>query len=316
MNNNTRGTILITDSLFISAKHEKVIQQAKFDIHRIDNPKLTEDELCNAIKGKIGYILGGVEIVTKRVIEHADKLKAIAFTGAGYSEFIPAYKDATRKGILISNAPGGNADAAAEYAVTLMLMMTRNVINIGRTGNKIFQTTTSLKDKTVGLIGLGKIGLLVANMLRSIGVRDILYYSKHRKYHIESGLGLKFVSKEDLLKRSQIISLHVSKEAGDGFISESDLKLITKDSILVNIAYPEAVDLSALRNYLKEEKFSCAFDRPPAEDFSEIPAHIFFYSNAQTAYNTVEAIETVSEMATCSLLNLLTKSDDAFCINK
>lgn len=308
--------ILVTDSLFISPRHEKQIRSAGFEIERVDNPKLSEEELCAAIKGKVGYVLGGVEIVTKKVIESADKLKAISFTGSGYSEFIPAYKEATKKGILISNAPGGNADAVAEYSVALMLMMSREVLNLGRTGNSSFQTTTSLKDKTVGLIGLGKIGLLVAKYLKGIGVEDILYYSLHRKFHLERGFGLKFASKEDLFSRSQIISIHVSKDAGEEFVNGNDLKLMPHGAILINAAFPEAVDLRALQRYIKEGRLRAAFDKKPDLDLSEFPPSDFFYSNSQTGFNTSSAIETVSDMTTRSIINLLSKGDDVFCVNK
>jgi len=311
-----KKSILITDSLFILTKHEKLIKNAGFEIERIDNPKLTEDELCTAIKGKVGYILGGIEIVTNKVIENADKLKAIVFTGTGYTEFITAHKEATEKGILISNAPGGNADAVAEYTISLMMMMNRELLNLGRTGKSNFKTTTSLKDKTIGIIGLGKIGLFVANILRNLGIRDIIYFSQHRKFHYESGLGIKFVTKDDLLSRSDIVSIHISKEAGDKFITSKELNLMKNDSILINTAFPEAVDLKELNKLLKSGKIRAAFDKQPLTNFSDIPDSNFFYSNAQTGFNTTDAIETVSEMATRSIINLLTKHDDAFCVNQ
>ena len=85
---------------------------------------------------------------------------------------------------------------------------------------------------------------------------------------------------------------------------------------MINAAFPEAVDLKELHRLLKAEKIKAAFDKPPHEDFSDIPPHHFFYSNSQTGYNTEEAIETVSDMATRSIINLLTKQNDAFCVNK
>ena len=240
----SKKTVLITDSLFIGKEHEKRIKKAGFEIERIDNPKLSEDELCKAVKGKVGYILGGVENVTEKVINSADELKAISFTGSGYSEFISGHKTATKNGILISNAPGGNADAVAEYTLALILMMNRELLNLGRIGEKSFKTTKSLKGKTIGIIGLGKIGLLVCKYLKSIGVDDILYNSKNRKYHFESGLNLESVSKGDLMNRCDIISIHCSKDAGDEFINKNDLQLMRKNSILINTAFPEAVDLN------------------------------------------------------------------------
>ena len=73
--------LLITDSLFIFPEHEKRLQDAGFEITRLDNPEATEAELIEAIKGKDAYILGGIEKVTAPVIAAADQLKIIALTG-------------------------------------------------------------------------------------------------------------------------------------------------------------------------------------------------------------------------------------------
>ena len=308
--------ILITDSLFIGKEHEERILKAGFEIERIDNPKLSEDELCNAIKGKTGYILGGVENVSEKVIDSADVLKAICFTGSGYTEFITGYRKAKEKGILISNAPGGNADAVAEYTLTLILMMNREVLSLGRIGDNTFKTTKSLKGKTVGIIGLGKIGLLVCKYLKALGVNNVLYYSDHRKYHLESGFDFEFVSKEDLMNRSDIISIHCSKEAGNNFINKNDLQLMRKNAILINSSFPEIIDLKEMYQLLKKEQIFVAFDKAPEGEIPSFPSHRFYYSNAQTGFNTEEAIKTVSNMATQSIINLLTKEEDIFRVNK
>ncbi len=72
-----KGTILITDSLFIFKEHEQALVNAGYKIERLDKPAATEEELIEAIKGKVGYILGGIEKVTDKVIEAADKLRVI-----------------------------------------------------------------------------------------------------------------------------------------------------------------------------------------------------------------------------------------------
>lgn len=78
------GKILITDTLFIFDTHLKQLELAGYEIERLSKPDATEDELCQAVKGKVGYILGGIEKITGKVIESADKLKVIVFTGSGY----------------------------------------------------------------------------------------------------------------------------------------------------------------------------------------------------------------------------------------
>ena len=83
------GKILVTDSLFIFPKHEQQLKDAGYEVVRLDKPEASEDELCEAVKGTVGYILGGVEKVTDKVIEAADNLRAIVFSGIGYKGFIP-----------------------------------------------------------------------------------------------------------------------------------------------------------------------------------------------------------------------------------
>src|SRR5436190_9375955 len=128
--------ILVTDSLFIFDEHVKKLEAAGYEVERLNKPKATEDELCKAVKGKVGYILGGIEKITDKVIESADELKVIAFTGADWQGFMPGWRAATKKGIKIINAPGANAFAVAEFALAVSLAMQRNLFELGRTGEK------------------------------------------------------------------------------------------------------------------------------------------------------------------------------------
>lgn len=307
--------ILVTDSLFVSPEHEKLLRNEGFTITRIPKPDPNEEELVSAVKGKSGYILGGIERITTKVLKAADRLEAIAFTGAGYKEFIPAHEEATRNGILIANAPGGNSAAVAEYTITLMMAMTRNVFELGRTGKKAFQTTESLKDLSVGIIGLGNIGLLVATQLRALGVEQVRYYSRRRKYHLEAGLGLVYCELEDLLRKSDIVTIHASKDAGHHLVGPDELKLMRNGSLLLNCAYPEAVDLKALLKELQAERLRTAFDSRLPEAFAKFPVGRVFFSNAQTAFNTGSAVRVTSDMVTRSLINLLKTGDDLFLVN-
>src|SRR4051812_30727160 len=119
--------ILITDSLFIFKQHEERLKAAGYEIERLDKPMATEEELIAAIKGKTGYILGGIEKVTDKVIAAADQLNAIVFTGSDWKAFITGYQSATDKHISIANTPGANSYAVGEYAITLMFAMIRNI---------------------------------------------------------------------------------------------------------------------------------------------------------------------------------------------
>jgi len=310
------GKILVTDSLFIHDKHIDQLKQHGHKTIRLDKVKATEKELINAISDVDGYILGGIEEVSENVIGAAKKLKAIVFTGSGYKEFIPGHKLAAEKGIAIANAPGGNASSVAEYTICMMMAMARKIFSLGRAGEDSFQTTSTFSGKSIGIVGLGNIGILVAKQLKELGVKEVLYYSPRRKYHYESGFGIKYASLEEVFRTSDIVSLHASKDAGAGYVNNDLLSLMKKGAILVNASYPDAVDEDALISKLKEEKISAIYDAPPkSEDFSSIPTSHWYCSNAQTAFNTFEALDTVSSMSVRSIINLLDSGNDLFKVN-
>src|ERR1700710_62447 len=149
---NMSKEVLVTDSLFVYPEHEALLAKNGYSVFRLDKPKATEAELCDAIKGKVGYILGGVESVTARVVDAADTLKVIAFTGSGFSEFIPGHATATAKGIAITAAVGGNANSVAEYTLALILMMTRRIPLLSVRGGSSFLVGDEFQDLTVGVV--------------------------------------------------------------------------------------------------------------------------------------------------------------------
>src|SRR5207253_4089884 len=124
--------------------------------------------------------------------------------------FIPGHELATKKKIAIANTPGANAYAVAEYTITLILVMLRRILELGVTGDKTFMTTSSLADTNIGIVGLGKIGEQVARMLKGLGANNIYYWNRTRKPVVEKELSLQYLELEDLFKKTQIITNHVS----------------------------------------------------------------------------------------------------------
>ena len=302
-----KGKILITDSLFIFPEHEKLLRDAGYEIERLDKPEATEEELVEHIPGKVGYILG-IEKVTDKVIDSADSLKAIVFTGSDALSFIPAYDKAAKRGISIATTPGANSYAVAEYTVALMLAMTRNLFELGRTGEKKFETTRSLNELTVGIVGMGHIGIRVARMLSGLGVKKLLYTNRTRKKEVEEKMGLEFVTLDELLSESDIVSLHVSKTVGDGFIGKEQLAKMKNGALLVNCGFMGGVDRKALLPELAAGRLRAAEDGPADPVFSNLPLSVWYCSNAHTAYNTVEANKTASDMAVQKLLSIFDRA--------
>jgi phosphoglycerate dehydrogenase-like enzyme len=308
-------TILITDSLFIFAEHEKMLKDAGYEIERLDKPHATEEELVQEVKGKVGYILGGIEQITDKVIDAADELKAIAFTGADWRYFVPGHERATQRGIAIASTPGANRFAVSEYTVALILGMTRNIFELGRTGVKKFQTTNSIQGATVGIIGMGNIGSQVVRILHTMGPKEILYYSREQKPEVEKETGAKFVDLDTLLTQSDIVSLHASKEIGLGFIGKEQLSKMKDGALLINCGFTEGINKDALFEELKSGRLRAAQDDPADERFNSLPLSVWFCSNGHTAYNTHQANKTASDMATQSLLNLLSTGKDQYKVN-
>ncbi len=310
-----KNKILITDTLFIFPEHEQILLSAGFEIDRLDKPNATEEELVERVQGKIGYILGGMERITDKVIEAADELRVIAFTGSDARALIPAFDAATKKGIAISSTPAANSYAVAEYTLALILAMTRNIFELGRTGSRKFQTTHSLNELIVGIIGMGNIGTRVARAIKHLGAKEILYSSRTRKPEMEKELGFRYLSQEELLVQSDIVTLHVSKDAGDGFIGKKELGLMKNGALLVNCGFIGGIEKEALFEELKSGRLRAAQDEPMDERFNVLPLANWYCSNSHTAYNTYEANKTASDMAIKSLLNLLSTGKDQFRLN-
>lgn len=91
--------ILVTDSLFVKQKHIKMLEDAGFEVERLDKPNAPDEEIRAALKGKVGYLQGGIEKISEATIDAADELKAIVFTGTSWKSFIPAHEHVTKKAL-------------------------------------------------------------------------------------------------------------------------------------------------------------------------------------------------------------------------
>lgn len=304
--------ILVTDTLFIFDEHVEKLEEAGYEVVRLAKPDASEEELCEAIKGKVGYILGGIEKVTAKVIESADELKAIVFTGTGYKGFIPGWEYASKKVIAIANAPYANAHAVAEWLVASALAMTRNLFELGRTGNIKFQTTASLSELNVGIVGLGHVGQEAAKMFAGLGVTNISYWSRSQK-----NAQYKFTKElSELFSTNDVICVCVADEAGKGFIGELQLKLMKDNALIVSITHGGVIDEDVLLNHLKSGHIRAALDfNPENDEFLKLGLGVYYCSNESTAFNTKENLKITSDMATDSMINLLKTGKDKHRVN-
>lgn len=209
---------------------------------------------------------------------HAPKLKLVQTLSAGYNTYD---LDAARAaGVPICNNGGANATAVAEHALMLMLAVSRKLIWVhegvvsGRWRGNDFNSAKlyELEDKTLGIVGLGNIGKKVARRAKAFDMRVIYYDTNRLTADQEDALGIRFALFPELLKTSDVVSLHVPLDLSThNLIGERELSLMKKTAILINTCRGPVVDEVALYKALRDEVIMAAgldvmVEEPPKPD--------------------------------------------------
>ena len=219
------------------------------------------NELLPAIAQADAILVRSATKVDDEAITAAKNLKVIARAGVGLDNIdIPA---ATSAGILVVNAPTSNIVSAAELAVGLLLASARNIVpaNLALKNGKWARSKYSgseLQDKTVGIIGMGKIGLLVAKRLAGFDMKFVAY-DPYVKQAPKDGPEIKMVEFDELLKVSDFITIHIPKTAETvGLIGEEALKKVKPTVHIINAARGGVLDEVALHKAISEGRVSGA----------------------------------------------------------
>ena len=209
----------------------------------------TPEELAEAIKGFDGLIIRSQTKVTAEILERADRLKVIGRAGVGVDNVdVPA---ATRKGVVVLNSPEGNTMAATEHTWALLLALARKIcpadatMRQGKWDRKRF-TGTELYGKTLGVIGLGKIGGAVARRGQGFEM-DVIAFDPFVTQEHASRLGIRLMSLDELMAQADFITIHVpkTKDTAD-MINTERLALMKPTARLINCARGGVVNEGAL----------------------------------------------------------------------
>jgi len=192
--------------------------------------------------------------VTEEVIAKMPRLKIIARAGVGVDNIDVAA--ATRRGIIVVNAPSGNTISTAEHTLAMMMALVRkicqanNSVKKGEWNRSAFQGT-ELKDKTLGIIGFGRIGSEVAKRAKAFDMQ-ILVYDPFLTKDRAAKLGVKQVSFNELLVKSDIITIHTPlNQETTNMLSKDALRKTKPGVLIINCARGGIIDESALLEYLK-----------------------------------------------------------------
>jgi D-3-phosphoglycerate dehydrogenase / 2-oxoglutarate reductase len=209
--------------------------------------------LAKEIANADGLIVRSATRVTADLLESTAKLRVVGRAGVGVDNI--DVEAATHRGVLVMNTPGGNAVSVAEHTLALMLALARSVpqanaaIQAGRWEKT--SSGTELRGKTIGLLGLGRVGTEVARRARALEMK-VLAHDPYVTPAAARELEVELVPFEDLLRRSDVISLHTSLgPATEKMINAAALAQMKRGTRLINCARGELIDEAALAEALR-----------------------------------------------------------------
>jgi D-3-phosphoglycerate dehydrogenase len=212
-------------------------------------PGLPEAELLEAVRDAEGLVIRSGTQVNAKVLEAAEKLRVVGRAGIGVDNI--DVRRATERGIVVVNTPEGNNVTTAEHAIALLVSLARHIpqasasLKAGRWDKSRF-TGLELLGRTLGLIGLGNIGRVVAQRAQGLGMR-VVSYDPHIGADVAARLGVELVTFDELLARADAISVHVPRTLETtGMLGRDAFAKARPGVLLVNAARGGIVDEKAL----------------------------------------------------------------------
>mgnify|MGYP000621884709 CR=1 FL=1 len=241
----------------IDSKPFDILEKNGFTV--VKNPfgrKLTEDETVDLAKDCIG-IVAGVENLNKEVIDRLPMLQCISRVGVGMDSVDIPY--AKSKGIKVLNTPEGPTRAVAEFTLGLTLSLLRKIPNAHLDlKNKIWkkQTGNLLLGKKVGVLGLGRIGRMVAESFKALG-NQVCGFDLYPDKEWAKQKGVDIIEFEELLSICDILTIHVpGNKDGSAIIARDQLALLKRECFVINVSRGGVIDEDALYDALKTEKLA------------------------------------------------------------
>ncbi|WP_018350784.1 phosphoglycerate dehydrogenase [Longispora albida] len=244
----TRPVVLIAEELAPSAL---AVLGDDFDVRHVDGTD--RPALLAALADADAVLIRSATQIDAEAIEAATRLTVVARAGVGLDNVdVPA---ATAKGVMVVNAPTSNIVSAAEQAVTLLLAVARHTVPAasalrGGEWKRSKYTGVEIFDKTVGVVGLGRIGVLFAQRMAAFGVK-LIAYDPYLQPARAAQLGVRLVTLDELLAEADFISIHLPKTKETvGLIGAKELARTKKGVRIVNAARGGLIDEQALADAL------------------------------------------------------------------
>lgn len=310
--------ILVSDPL--AKEGVKIFEDEGFEV--VVKTGLKPEELKEAIKGVHGLVIRSATKVTADLLAAADSLKVVGRAGTGLDNVdIPA---ATAKGVIVMNTPGQNSNAAAELAMGHIFALARHIarghrgIKEGKWEKKQLRGT-ELKGKTLGILGLGNIGRILAELGKGVKM-NVIGFDPYFSPEDIKARGAEPVSLDDLLGRSDFLSVHVPKtKETAGLFNAANIAKMKDGAYLINCARGGIVDEVALCDALASGKLAGAaldvFEVEPLPADSRIMLADDVVCTPHLGANTHEAQVNVAVAVANQMSKYLKTGEAEFAVN-
>lgn len=243
---------------------ELITKDCEMEINTEDRV-LTREEIIRNVKGKDGLLCLLTDDIDEQIMDAEPNLKIISNYAVGYNNI--DVEAATKRGIIVTNTPGVLTDTTADLAWALLMSVARRIVE----GDKFTRSRkfkgwgpmlllgTDVYGKTLGIIGLGRIGRAMAKRARGFDM-EVIYYDLYRADEsTERKLNVRYVPFEELLKQADFVSIHVplSKETHHLF-GKKEFEMMKKSAYLINSARGPIVDEKALVEALVNKEIAGA----------------------------------------------------------
>ncbi len=290
-------------------------RQCEVEVYDSEYP-VPRDLLIKGLEDKDAALILLSERIDKEVLERAKRLKVLSTMSAGYDHI--ELKEATAKGVYVTNVPGVLTDAVAEFAIALVFAVARRIVEADRfVRNGMWKIAWSptlmlgsgIVGKTLGIVGLGAIGQAIAKRARGLGMK-VIYYSRTRKPRVEDELGISYAPFEEVLSKADFLVLSVALTPETmKMIGQEELKAMKKSSYLVNISRGQVVDEAALAKALKEGWIAGAaldvFEKEPIDADNPLLELSNVVLTPHIGSATLEARKRLAETAAENIISLL-----------
>lgn len=305
--------VVVTDYEFASLEIERKILK-EVDAELIATQCKSEDDLIKVARDADGLLNLYFGPISEKVLGSLKKCKVVSRYGIGVDTI--DIEAATRYGIIVTNVPSYCVDEVSDHAMSLILACARKIVALNEAVKdgiwdfKLSKPVFRIRGKTLGLIGFGKIGRMMAKKARSFGF-NILFYDPYMPSHIANEYFAKSARIDTLLKESDFVSLHLPlNEKTRYFFDEEKFKLMKKTAFLINVARGGIMDTNSLYKALKEEWIAGAaldvIDRiPPLEKNNPLLELENLIITPHAAWYSEESIAQLQETAAKEVARVL-----------